>query len=70
MRFGPNESTLDRIVRIVAAIALGAAALGGVVAAPVVYLAWVVVALLAITGIVGFCPLYAALRIGTKSAAR
>lgn len=70
MRFGQNESTLDRIVRIVAAIALGAAALGGVVTAPFVFVAWVVAAILAVTGIVGFCPFYAALRIGTRSGAR
>lgn len=70
MTFGPNESTLDRIIRIVAGIALGALAFAGVLAAPWVYVAWLVAAVLVITGIVGFCPLYAALRVSTKTMAR
>jgi hypothetical protein len=71
MRFTTNESNLDRVIRIILGVALAAVALAGVVSAPpLLYVTWVLAAILLITGIVGFCPLYAILRIGTKSTAR
>jgi hypothetical protein len=70
MRVTTNESNLDRVIRIVLGVALAAVALGGVVSAPLLYVTWVLAAILLITGIVGFCPLYAILRTGTKPAAR
>ena len=70
MTFGTNESALDRVIRIVVGIALAAVALGGGVAAPWLYVVWVVAAIALVTGIVGFCALYALLRFSTKSTAR
>ena len=65
-----NESTPDRIIRIVLGIALLAIAFAGIVSGPVAILAWVVGAIALVTGIVGFCPLYAILRVSTKPATR
>ena len=70
MKIEINEAPADRIIRIVAGIALAAVAIGGAVTAPLLYVVWVVAAILLVTGIVGFCPLYALLRVSTKSRAR
>lgn len=67
MNFSANEHTADRIVRVVVGIALAALAITGSVAAPLVYVVWAIAAIALITGIVGFCPLYAVLRIRTKA---
>jgi Inner membrane protein YgaP-like, transmembrane domain len=69
MQLKTNESTLDRAIRIVLGIALLGIAAVGTVAAPWVYLAGLVGAIALVTGAVGFCPLYAVLRVGTKSSA-
>jgi hypothetical protein len=70
MTFKTNESTADRLVRIVVGIALVALSLTGVVTGPLAIVAMIVAAVALVTGIVGFCPLYAVLRVGTKLAAR
>jgi hypothetical protein len=70
MNLTANESTPDRLIRIVAGIVLAALAVTGTISAPLAYVAWVVAAIAVVTGIVGFCPLYALLRVGTKSRAR
>ncbi len=70
MKFEINEAPADRVIRIVAGIALAAVAIGGAVTAPLLYVVWVVAAIALVTGIVGFCPLYALLRVSTKSRAR
>ncbi len=70
MKFGRNEGTSDRIIRIVAGIVLAAAAVVGAVSAPWLYVVWVVAAILLVTGIVGFCPLYALFGFSTKTARR
>ena len=70
MKFQNNESSIDRVIRIVLGIALAAVALGGAVGAPLLYVVWVVAVIALVTGIVGFCPLYALLRVSTKSKAR
>lgn len=69
MKLEINEAAIDRVIRIVLGIALAAVALGGAVSAPLLYVVWVVAAILLVTGIVGFCPLYALLRVSTKSKA-
>ena len=69
MKLQVNESTPDRIIRIVVGIALLALAFAGVAGGPVAILAWVVGAILLVTGVTGFCPLYALLRISTKRTA-
>ena len=65
-----NESPADRIIRVVIGVALLALAFAGVVSGPVAILASVVGAIALVTGIVGFCPLYAILRVSTKPATR
>ena len=65
-----NEAPVDRAVRVVLGIVLAAVAIGGAVSAPLLYVVWLVAAILLVTGIVGFCPLYALLRVSTKSKAR
>lgn len=63
--FTQNESVLDRVVRVVAGVGLGIAvftALTGVWQ----IVAAVVATILLLTGLVGFCPLYALLRINTR----
>jgi Protein of unknown function (DUF2892). len=66
MKFGTNEAPIDRAIRIVLGIGLGALALTGGVTAPWLYVVGTVAAIALVTGIVGFCPLYALLRVGTK----
>ena len=68
MKFEANVGPIDRVVRIVLGIGLAAVALAGV-AAPWLYVVWVVAALALVTGMVGFCPLYAVLHVSTKRAA-
>jgi hypothetical protein len=69
MKFQVNESTPDRIIRVIIGIALLALAITGVVGGPAAILAGVVGAVLLVTGAIGFCPLYAILRVSTKRAA-
>ncbi len=65
-----NESTADRIVRIVLGAILAALAITGVATGTLTIVAWVLAALLLVTGVVGFCPAYAVLRFSTKPASR
>jgi Flp pilus assembly protein TadB len=69
MKLPTNESTIDRVLRIVLGLAVAAVSLAGAIVAPWLYVAWVVAAILVVTGIVGFCPLYAIFRLSTKSRA-
>ena len=60
-----NESNADRIGRVVVGVALlivGFGVLSGVLAV----LAIVVGAILTLTGAIGFCPIYAVLKTGTR----
>jgi hypothetical protein len=70
MKLQTNQAPIDRIIRIVLGIALAGVGIAGLVAAPWLYVVWVVAAIALVTGIVGFCPLYALLHVGTKSTAR
>ncbi len=70
MQLKTNEASIDRVIRIVLGLALLAAAVAGAVAAPWIYLAWLVGAIALVTGAVGFCPLYAVLRVSTRSGVR
>ena len=69
MKLEINEAPIDRVVRVVLGIVLAAVAIGGAASAPLLYIVWLVAAILIVTGIVGFCPLYALLRVSTKSKA-
>ena len=60
-----NESTGDRIFRVIVGVALliaGFTALSGTLAV----IAIVVGAILTVTGAIGFCPIYKVLRTGTR----
>ena len=65
-----NESPADRIVRIVLGIILAALAITGVATGALATVAWVVAAIALVTGVVGFCPLYAIFRVSTKATQR
>lgn len=69
MRFSPNESTADRLIRVVVGIVLAALAVTGTVTGILAVVAGIVAAIALVTGVVGFCPLYAVLRISTRSTA-
>jgi hypothetical protein len=64
--FPQNEGALDRIIRFVAGVGLGIVVfmvLSGVWQ----IVAGMVAAILLVTGLVGFCPLYALLHIDTRT---
>ena len=68
MKLRQNESTIDRVIRIVVGVLIFAVAVSGVVAAPWACVLSAVAAILLATGAVGFCPLYAIFRVGMRSA--
>jgi hypothetical protein len=70
MRLGVNESTPDRIIRVIIGVVLAALAISGIATGALAIVAWVLAAVMLATGIVGFCPLYAIFRISTRSASR
>lgn len=63
-----NESAVDRVIRVILGIVLIGLYLLSVVSGWLGIVAVVLGAILVITGIVGFCPLYALLKINTKKA--
>lgn len=63
-----NESNIDRIIRVVAGIILLTLSFGGVVTGALATVLIVVGAVLLLTGLTGFCALYALLGIRTKRA--
>ncbi len=58
-----NESNADRIIRFV--IAIIAAVVAWKTAGAISVIAWIVAAIMALTAIVGFCPLYRVFGIST-----
>lgn len=60
-----NEGKTDRIIRVIVGIVLLALSLFGVVGGWLMWASYVVGAVLVLTGIVGFCPLYAVLKFST-----
>jgi hypothetical protein len=65
-----NESGLDRIIRVVVGLVLIGLFAAGTVAGWLGWLLLVIGAILLGTGIIGFCPLYAALKINTNKNAQ
>ncbi len=63
-----NESGLDRLIRVLIGAALLALYFTNVVTGGVGIVFLVLGAVALLTGIVGFCPLYALLKINTKKA--
>jgi hypothetical protein len=63
-----NESGLDRVIRVVAGAALLVLYFTQVLSGGLGIVAVVLGAVLLITGVIGFCPLYTLLKIRTKKA--
>jgi uncharacterized membrane protein (Fun14 family) len=61
-----NEANWDRIVRVVFGSILLYLGLGGVVGGALGIVLDIVGAILLLTGVVGFCPLYSLFKFGTK----
>jgi len=66
--FKANEANWDRILRVVVGVLFLYFGLGHIVAGGMGVLLDVVGALLVVTGLAGFCPLYALLKLSTKKA--
>ncbi len=64
--FKQNEANWDRIIRVVVGIVLLYLGLGGLVAGVAGVVIEIVGAILLITAVIGFCPVYALLKIKTK----
>ncbi len=64
--FTQNESGLDRTLRAIVGIAL-VIAMFTIIQGVWLWVAGIVAAILLVTAAVGFCPLYALLRLNTKS---
>ncbi len=60
-----NESRTDRIIRVILGIALLALGLFGMYGGWLTWAAYILGGILLLTGIAGFCPLYALLKINT-----
>jgi Protein of unknown function (DUF2892) len=63
-----NESSLDRIIRVIAGIILLALSFTGTVTGAFGIVLIVLGAVALLTGAVGFCPIYALLKINTNRA--
>jgi uncharacterized membrane protein len=61
-----NESNLDRVIRVIAGIALLVLFFTNVIGGTLGIVLAVVGGVLILTGVVGFCPLYALLKIRTN----
>ncbi|MCX6038255.1 MAG: DUF2892 domain-containing protein [Chloroflexi bacterium] len=60
-----NEGPVDRIIRVIVGIALVALSLLGVASGVWMWVAYLLGAILLVTGIVGFCPLYKLFKLST-----
>jgi Protein of unknown function (DUF2892) len=65
-----NVGLADTIVRVILAIAVAALYLTGSVHGKPAIVLGILAAILLITGVIGFCPLYALLGISTKTQAQ
>jgi hypothetical protein len=66
--FKVNEASWDRIVRVLLGIALLFLGLGGALTGGLGVIAAIVGVVLLLTGLVGWCPLYALFKLSTKKA--
>jgi hypothetical protein len=65
MKLSQNVGSIDRVVRIAIGVVLVVLALATGLSTPLLYVAWVAAAIMLVTGTVGFCPLYALVRVST-----
>ena len=70
MKLTRNVGTADQVVRVVIGVLVVAALVTGAVTGPLAYLAALIAAIMLVTGVVGFCPLYAILGVRTRPATR
>lgn len=70
MKLSRNVGTADQVVRIVIGVLLAAALVAGIATGPLAYVAALLAAIMLVTGVVGFCPLYAILGLRTRPATR
>lgn len=61
-----NMGTVDRVVRIVLALAVALLYFTGVISGTLAVILGIVALILLLTGIVGFCPLYAPFKFSTN----
>ncbi|NLS77068.1 MAG: DUF2892 domain-containing protein [Chloroflexi bacterium] len=61
-----NMSSLDRIIRLAVAVVIGILYFTGTLTGWVAIVLGIVAVILALTSILGFCPLYGLLGISTK----
>jgi hypothetical protein len=64
----PNESSMDRYIRVILGIVLLILKFTGVIAGALGWVFLAIGAITLITGLIGFCPLYALLKIRTNKA--
>jgi hypothetical protein len=64
--FKVNEASWDRIARVVLGVVFMYLWLGGVLSGALAITLAVLGAVFIVTGIVGFCPIYALLHVATK----
>ena len=62
-----NEGQFDRVIRGIAALILLALGIGGVLTGTLKVVAIIVGAILALTALIGFCPIYALLKKSTAA---
>jgi len=62
-----NEGQFDRVIRGIAALVLLALAIGGVLTGTLKVVALILGAILALTALIGFCPIYALLKKSTAA---
>ena len=65
MTLRKNTGNADRAIRLGIAAVLAIVALAGVVSAPISYLVLAVAGVMLVTGVTGFCPIYAIFRVST-----
>jgi K+-transporting ATPase A subunit len=61
-----NLSGVDRLLRTIIAVALIVLGLTGVLAGTIAIIGYILAAVFLLTALVGFCPLYAALKFNTR----
>jgi uncharacterized membrane protein YhiD involved in acid resistance len=61
-----NMGTTDRVIRILAAIAVGVLYYTGLISGTVAIILGVLAVVFILTSLVSFCPLYAPFRLSTK----
>ena len=70
MKLSRNVGAADQVVRVVIGVLLAATLVAGIATGPLAYIAALLAAIMLVTGVAGFCPLYAILGLRTRPATR